>query len=84
MMVQLNPPIPLDTPKGPGLATFVIDYGIEHHLYWVVFIDETRECWTFSNTEIRAQKNLTLGRGKFKEKRPIANPTPMHLHPNAR
>ncbi|MBC7465007.1 MAG: hypothetical protein H7256_03355 [Bdellovibrio sp.] len=65
MITQLNPPLPLDTPKGPGQATFLIDYGLEHDLYWVVFIDETRECWTLNNKDVRAQRNLTIGRGKF-------------------
>jgi len=67
MITQLNPPIPLDTPKGAGQATFLLDYGLEHDLYWVVFLDDSRECWTFSNRDIRVQKNLTIGRGKFHE-----------------
>ena len=54
--------MPLTTPKGKGLAHMVINYGIEHELCWVVFIDETGECWTYRNSEIRAQKNLTYGR----------------------
>lgn len=62
MILQLNPPIPLDTPKGPGLAHMVIDYSIEHDLNWVVFIEATGECWTFSNRDVRAVKNITLGR----------------------
>lgn len=62
MIVQLNPPIPLDTPKGSGIAHFLIDYGIEHDNYWVVFLDESGECWTYSNKEIRASKNVTYGR----------------------
>jgi hypothetical protein len=61
-ILQLNPPIPLNTPKGPGLAWLVIDYGAEHNLMWTVAIDETGEIWTFSNPEVRAQKNITLGR----------------------
>jgi len=61
-ILQLNPPIPLDTPKGPGLAWLVLDYGAEHHLMWTVAIDGTGELWTFSNPEVRAQKNITLGR----------------------
>jgi hypothetical protein len=64
---QLDPPIPMDTPKGAGQATFLIDYGLEHDLYWVVFIDETRECWTLSNRDVRAQQNLTIGRGNFQD-----------------
>lgn len=61
-LLQLNPPISLMTPKGESICHFLIDYGMEENLYWVCFITETAECWTFSNTEIRACKNITLGR----------------------
>jgi hypothetical protein len=61
-IIQLNPPIPLATPKGNGLAWFLIDYGAEHHLMWTVAIDATGEIWAFSNPEVRAQKNITMGR----------------------
>ena len=62
MIIQLNPPIPLVTPRGKALAHFVIDEGIEHHLLWICFLDNSGECWTWSNTDIRAQKNITAGR----------------------
>lgn len=62
MILQLNPPIPMTTPKGPGLAHFLIDYSAEHDLYWVIFLDNSGECWTFSNRHVRAQGNITLGR----------------------
>lgn len=62
MLQQLNPPIPLTTPKGDGFAHFIIDYSQEHHLHWVVFLNDTGECWTFSNPEVRIQKNYSLGR----------------------
>jgi len=61
-ILQLNPPIPLNTPKGPGIAWLVLDYGAEHNLMWTVAIDETGEIWTFCNAEVRAQKNISLGR----------------------
>jgi hypothetical protein len=61
-MLQLNPLIPVVTPKGEGMAHLVIDVGIEHHLQWVVFIDATGECWTFDNPDIRLQDNLTKAR----------------------
>ena len=61
-ILQLNPPIPLTTPKGAGYAWLVIDYGQEHNLMWTVAIDATGEIWTFSNKEVRAQKNITLER----------------------
>jgi len=61
-MIQLNPPLPLITPKGKGWAHFLIDRSQEHHLEWVVFIDKTRECWTFQNPEIKIQENYSMGR----------------------
>jgi hypothetical protein len=68
LIIQLNPPIPLICPKGEGLGHFLIDYGMETHLYWVIFIDSTGECWTYANPEIRACKNITLGRVLKNEK----------------
>jgi hypothetical protein len=62
MIVQLNPPLPLNTPKGSAYAHFMIDYGIEENLFWVCFLDENGECWTFKNQDIRMQKNITIGR----------------------
>jgi hypothetical protein len=61
LILQLNPAIPLDTPKGKSFAHFLIDMGQEHHLLWVCFVDETGECWTFKNPEIKLQRNETMG-----------------------
>lgn len=61
MLLQLNPPIPVQTPKGKALAQLVIDYGPEHDLLWVCF-EENGECWTWGNPQIRAQSNITMGR----------------------
>jgi hypothetical protein len=62
MITQLNPTIPLTTPKGKGFAHLVIDYSQEHDLLWVVFLDDGGECWTFKNSEIKIVKNFSLGR----------------------
>jgi hypothetical protein len=61
MILQLNPPIPLETPKGKAIAHFMVDYGIEHHWLWVCF-HENGECWTWQNTDIKARPNPTFGR----------------------
>jgi hypothetical protein len=52
----------VSTPKGTALAHLVIDYGVEYNLMWICFQDDTGECWTWENKDIRAQKNLTIGR----------------------
>lgn len=58
----------LDTPKGQGIAKFLIDNGPESDLQWVVFIHETKEIWTVSNWDVRAVDNWTLGRVAKKDK----------------
>ena len=62
MITRIDPPIPMKSPKGACLAHFLIDYGIESDNYWIVFQDDTGECWTWSNRDMRAQKNITIGR----------------------
>ena len=62
MLTQLDPPIPLETPKGKGLAHILIDYGAEHHLIWVTIDDATREIWAWPNPQVRGQANVTMGR----------------------
>ncbi len=64
MLVQLNPPLPLETSKGAGWAHFVIDYGPEAALLWVVFMDADGACWTVPNAEVRMSFNWTMGRRK--------------------
>jgi hypothetical protein len=66
LIIQLNPAIPLTTPKGKALAHFLIDYGQESNLYWVCF-QESGEIWTWENPVVRAEKNITLGRTFPKE-----------------
>lgn len=60
-MLQLCPPIPLTTPKGGGLAHVLIDYGPEFSLIWVV-LQDNGEVWSFPNEDVRAVKNVTMGR----------------------
>lgn len=62
MFTQLNPSLPLDTPKGPGYAIAVIDYGLEHSLLWVVALNDTGEIWCVPNSDVRMQKNWSAGR----------------------
>lgn len=76
-ITQLNPPLPLDTPKGGGLAHLVIDYGPEHDLMWVVFLDADGACWTVPNPEVRMSWNWSLGR-REPERRESAQARPLH------
>ena len=60
-MLRLDPPLPVQTPRGPGLAHVLIDYGVEHDLIWVVF-QQDGSCWSWRNQDVRAQENVTFGR----------------------
>ncbi len=62
MLTQLNPPLPLTTPKGKAWAHLVIDYGPEADLMWVCFQNDDGACWTWCNRDVRIQANATLGR----------------------
>jgi hypothetical protein len=57
-MLQLNPPLPLQTEKGWGWAHFVTWDSLEHSLYWTIFM-ESGEIWTAPNEKCRAMKNIT-------------------------
>ena len=70
MILQLDPPLPMETSRGPGLAHFMIDYGPESHLMWVVFMDADGACWTVPNPEVRMQANWSL------QRRPAGKPVP--------
>jgi hypothetical protein len=61
-VLQLDPPIPVWTERGTGLAIGWIDYSCEHHLFWIIAFDNTGEVWTIPNPQVRLQKNITMGR----------------------
>jgi hypothetical protein len=61
MILELTQLLWLKTPKGEGVARFLIDYGPEADLMWVV-IQDSGELWTWSNLDVRASPNISLGR----------------------
>lgn len=60
-ILQLDPPLSMTSPRGDCLALFLLDYGMEQDLYWICFMDDTGECWTFRNAEIRLMPNISYG-----------------------
>ena len=60
-MIQLDPAIPLETPRGRGWAHLVSDCGVDYPLIWTVFLD-SGQIWQFQNHEVRAVRNITMGR----------------------
>jgi hypothetical protein len=73
MFTQLDPSLPVTVEgKGKGYAFAVIDYGQEHHLIWVVALDETGEIWSAPNPRVRMASNWTMGR-KVASAAPVAS-----------
>lgn len=63
MFVQLNPSIPVEVVgKGSGECIAWLDYGPEHDLLWLVFLDSDGTPWLVPNYDIRALRNYSLGR----------------------
>ena len=73
MIVQLDPYIPVDTPRGPGFCIAWIDYSEDHDTLWKVIITATREVWDVPQPLVRGVKNITMGR--------VAEPTPFYGKP---
>lgn len=61
-MPQLDPMLPLDTPKGEGFAFWRTDYSQEHDVLYSVIITATREIWDFPQPLVRGVKNISMGR----------------------
>ncbi len=57
----------VDTPKGRGRVWLVTDYGVETEKLFAVILYETGEIWEFSNKDIKATKNFTMGRGAWQK-----------------
>ncbi|HMG14721.1 MAG TPA: hypothetical protein VK590_04700 [Saprospiraceae bacterium] len=61
-ILQLDPQIPMTTPKGEGYAIAMLDYSQDHDILFVIVINETGEIWTLPNSQVRAVKNISMGR----------------------
>jgi hypothetical protein len=61
MILQLNPPLWFDTPKGPALAHFVVDTSMEHEMEFVC-VHQNGEAWSWSQRDVLAASNMTIGR----------------------
>lgn len=57
MMLRLNPPLLVVTPKGDGVAVVMTDYGVDVNPQFLVILDETREFITVDQTDMRGAGN---------------------------
>ncbi len=58
-ILQLNPHICVDTPLGPGVALFIIDYAVHTNTCWVVAIEKLD--WTIKHFDANDVKFIRIG-----------------------
>lgn len=75
--MQLNPPIPVETPLGYGFAHLLEDGRAGADAIWQVFIARTGESWWFGNRYIRLSSDITVGIGPIS---PIEIPRGLERH----
>lgn len=59
--LQLDPPLRMETPQGPGWAQLHIWEGVNSDAYWVVFLDSGAIVY-LCNEKVRAGNSYTAGR----------------------
>lgn len=64
MFIQLNPMLPVDTPKGTGFAFALIDMGQEFDTLYKVIITASREIWDVPQPQVKGVVNWSMGRGE--------------------
>jgi len=62
MILEVKQSIQVDTSKGRGRIWLVTEYGSEIEKVFTVILDDTGEIWEFTNKEVRATSNVTMGR----------------------
>lgn len=60
-MLQLDPPILVNTPLGKGLAIFIIDYGIHQNTCWIVALKGNGIIKHFDSNDVIFETNFTYG-----------------------
>lgn len=62
MIHELINRVEVNTPKGPGVIWYIMDYGHETDTVYTVIINSTGELWQFTHKDIRVKNNITFGR----------------------
>lgn len=60
-ILQLEPPIPVETEHGPGFALVLIDYGTQHNSAFIVALIGSREIKHYQSSQLKIGVNHTFG-----------------------
>jgi hypothetical protein len=62
MILEVQQSLQVDTPKGRGRVWLVTEYGVEIEKVFTIILDATGEIWEFTNRDVVATSNVTMGR----------------------
>jgi len=62
MILEVQQSLHVDTPKGRERVWLVTEYGVEIEKVFTVILDTTGEIWEFTNRDVVATCNVTMGR----------------------
>ena len=71
IILEVQQSLQVETPKGRGRVWLVTDYGCEIEKLFTVILDESGEIWEFTNKDVRATSNTTMGRKSCLQSKPI-------------
>jgi hypothetical protein len=60
VILQLNPPLPVETPHGEGMAIVLIDYGLNWNTCFLVCLKRNRELKHYNSGQLKLAKNYTF------------------------
>lgn len=67
-IIEISQLLWLETPRGPAIAKFMIDRGVDSDLEWVC-VHQNGEIWSHMNYDVRAARNVTVGRTDVRKPR---------------
>jgi hypothetical protein len=70
IILEVQQSLQVETPKGRGRVWLVTDYGCEIEKLFTVILDESGEIWEFTNKDVRATSNTTMGRKSCLQSKP--------------
>jgi hypothetical protein len=70
IVLEVQQSLQVITPKGRGRVWLVTDYGSEIEKLFTVILDESGEIWEFTNKDVRATSNVTMGRKSCLQEKP--------------
>jgi hypothetical protein len=70
IVLEVRQSLQVETPKGRGRVWLVTDYGCEIEKLFTVILDESGEIWEFTNKDVKATSNTTMGRKSCLQEKP--------------